>query len=304
MIRIGCTSIVCVLTALACSSSPSAAGTSTNGGTTANGGTSAGGSNAGGAVGGATGGASVSTGGAATSTGGAATSTGGAATSTGGAATSTGGAATSTGGAAVSTGGAATSTGGAATSTGGAATSTGGAATSSDAGAGTPLTDVYITWYGFNDNSCQVESHHDCNTIAFPKSDGWPVPHDIATEGAGTYADPNTFATAANDDGSNAEIPVGALIYIPEVRKYFVMEDQCFECGQEWTANMSHHVDLWMGPSFGSDDAALTSCEDKLTIGSANRGTGTIIVNPPPNLPVDTTPLFQNNTCTAKTYSN
>jgi hypothetical protein len=167
---------------------------------------------------------------------------------------------------------------------------------------------VYITWYGFNDNSCQVETQHNCNTIAFPKGDGWPVPHQIATEGKGTFADPSTFATAARDSGSPAEFAPGTKIYVPEVRKYFVMEDQCFECGQEWFTpkvgkpGTNYHVDLWMGPSFGSANGPLMSCEDKLTLGDTYKGTGTIIVNPPANLTVDENPLFTNNRCTAHTY--
>jgi hypothetical protein len=169
-------------------------------------------------------------------------------------------------------------------------------------GTGTTINGVYVTWYGFNDNSCQIESEHNCNTIAFPKSGGFPTKHDIATEGTGTYSDPVTFATAANDDGSGAEIKVGSIIYVPEVRKYFVMEDSCYECGQEWAAQRSWHVDLWMGPSYGSDNTSLMNCEDKLTLGSAYHGSGTIIVNPPTTLTVDTHPLFSNDTCTAHTY--
>ncbi len=165
-----------------------------------------------------------------------------------------------------------------------------------------------VTWYGFNDNSCQVETQHDCNTIAFPKSDGFPVPHDIAAAGKGTFADPNTFATAAKDSGSPAELAPGTRIYVPSVRKYFVMEDQCFECGQEWFTpkrgkpHTYHHVDLWMGPSYGSANGPLMACEDELTLGDTYHGTGTIIVNPPSNLPVDTTPLFSGNRGTAHTY--
>jgi hypothetical protein len=158
------------------------------------------------------------------------------------------------------------------------------------------LTKVYVTWYGFNDNSCQVETQHDCNTIAYPRSDGWNVPHDIATEGKGTYNDPVTFATSAK------EIAVGTIIYSPEVRKYFVMEDSCFECENEWNRKHSPHVDLWMGPSYGSQDGPLTDCEDQLTLGDTYKGTGTIIVNPKSNMPVDTHSLFINNTCTAHTY--
>jgi len=57
-----------------------------------------------------------------------------------------------------------------------------------------------------------------------------------------------------------------------------------------------------MGPSYGSENDPLMACEDKLTLGSAYHGTGQIIVGPPTNLPVDTTPLFTNNQCTAHTY--
>jgi hypothetical protein len=163
-------------------------------------------------------------------------------------------------------------------------------------------TDVFLTWYGFNDNSCQIESQHDCNTIAFPVSGGFPTVHDIATEGKGTFDDPNTFATGVKDSGSPAEIDVGTLIYVPMVRKYFVMEDQCAECSNEWFNNGTWHVDLWMGPSYGSSNTPLLACEDQLTVGDTNHGTGTIIIDPPPGLPVDTNPLFSNDTCTAHTY--
>jgi hypothetical protein len=167
---------------------------------------------------------------------------------------------------------------------------------------GMTVNNVYITWYGFNDNSCQVESQHNCNTIAYPQSAGYQTAHEIGTEGKGTYDDPSTFATAMSDDGSSGEIPVGTIIYVPEVRKYFIMEDQCFECGQEWAQGMNWHVDLWMGPSYGSAQQQLISCEDSLTVGATNAGTGTIIIDPPADLPVDTNPLFTNDTCTAHTY--
>jgi len=163
---------------------------------------------------------------------------------------------------------------------------------------------VYITWYGFSDNSCQVSSAHNCNTIAFPRNAGFPTRHDIATEDQGTFDNPITFATAARGSGSTAEFPVGSKIYVPLVRKYFVMEDQCFECGQEWFNQNRHspHVDLWMGPSFGSADGPLTDCEEKLTLGSPFHGTGTIVANPARGLAVDTHPLFTHNQCTAHTF--
>jgi hypothetical protein len=59
-----------------------------------------------------------------------------------------------------------------------------------------------------------------------------------------------------------------------------------------------------MGPSVSSSNPnALNACEDKLTLGEAGKGTGTIVVNPPPTYPVDTTRVFTaNNKCTAHTY--
>ena len=163
------------------------------------------------------------------------------------------------------------------------------------------ITNDYITWYGFNDNSCNKENQHNCNTIAYPKSDGYHTDHNVATEGSGQYNDPITFATAANDNGGNAEFAPGTILYLPMVRKYFIMEDQCAECITDW--NKGHyHTDMWMGPSFEQDKKPLTQCEDKLTVGTASHGTGTIIVNPASNLAVDTTPLYLNGKCTTHTY--
>ena len=167
------------------------------------------------------------------------------------------------------------------------------------------LLNVYVTWYGFNDNSCQVETDHNCNTIAFGKSDGFPTHHDAGTEGSGTYDDPGTFATGIDDAGMVGEFLPGTMIYIPAVHKYAIMEDQCAECGDEWNQKKAYHVDVWMGPSYGSDDVPLMDCEDQLTEGDGTfQGTGTIIVNPAPDLPVEPTPLFANGMCTTHVFTN
>jgi hypothetical protein len=105
------------------------------------------------------------------------------------------------------------------------------------------------------------------------------------------------------------------------VHKYFVMEDSCLECGDEWRCHRSPddtddpappagckpgtqlHIDFWMGPNNTAQNAnALNGCEDNLTLGDPYKGIGTVIVNPPHNLPVDTTPLFASGKCTAHTY--
>jgi hypothetical protein len=166
--------------------------------------------------------------------------------------------------------------------------------------AGTLINNVYLTWYGFDDNKCS-DDESGCATIAFPKSK-FPVRHQIATEGTGAFDDPITFATSAANSGSPAELAPGTIIYVPEVRKYFIMEDQCSQCDQEWLSQHAYHVDLWMGPSSASNSDALSACEAKLVRGKAHAGTGSIILDPPADLTVDLTPLFTNGTCTAHTY--
>ena len=51
-----------------------------------------------------------------------------------------------------------------------------------------------------------------------------------------------------------------------------------------------------MGPPFSTDSSDLESCEDNSTVGSPwVGGGGQIIVNPPPDLPVATAPLYTGN---------
>src|SRR5579859_1041017 len=84
---------------------------------------------------------------------------------------------------------------------------------------------VFLTWYGFNDNSGTTENQHGSALIAYPKSDGYPTLHNLATEGKGTYSDPVTFAAPNKDLKSS--FPIGSVIYVPLVEKYFIMEDEC-----------------------------------------------------------------------------
>jgi len=85
------------------------------------------------------------------------------------------------------------------------------------------------------------------------------------------------------------------------------MEDSCLECTQDWDANRTLHVDLWMGPSappqgktmFGQP---LIDCENDTTDSSAQNPTDTIIVDPPSTLPVEQTRLFDGSACTAVIY--
>lgn len=150
---------------------------------------------------------------------------------------------------------------------------------------------VVLTFYGFNDNSAQSEQDHGSADIGFPKNEGNPTLHNLATEGKGTFHDPITFAARDND---HKTFPVGSVIYVPLTQKYYIMEDQCGDTDQQGCLNGTHHVDLWMGPQHASNGTVLGNCEDNNTPGNSVQ----VIINPSPSLQVDTTPEFKNNKCT------
>lgn len=133
---------------------------------------------------------------------------------------------------------------------------------------------VYLTMYGWPDNDPPGPA------IAYPRSGGFPTVHNQAG-GTGTYADPITLAS------DQRELPIGTIVWITAYHKYAVMEDQCAECEQEWGASRRWHLDLWTGGQ-GVNPSTVLSREDDLTLDSA-----TVIVHPPSNLSVDTTPLLQ-----------
>jgi hypothetical protein len=230
--------------------------------------------------------------------------------------TGTSSSSSSSGSSSSSSGSGSSSSSGSGSSSGG-ATGGGGAIGCNGASGCAVWTKVYQTWYGFNDNSCAVESIHSCNDIAYP---GYgPQKHQVATEGKGTFDDPVTAAGADNgcESAGGATLKPGTIIYNPEVHKYFIMEDSCLECTQECNCQSGAdgnppsgcrkdeflHIDFWMGPNNTAQNASsLNSCEDNLTLGNPYQGPGEVIINPPGNLPVDTTPLYVSSSCTAHTY--
>jgi hypothetical protein len=190
-----------------------------------------------------------------------------------------------------------------------------------------------MTNYGFNDNSCQVESQHNCANIAYPGMG--PMAHQQAAEGAGTYDDPITAAASGDNTGSSqlesqggATLSPGTIIYNTITQKYYIMEDQCAECTADYNCqyddddpkgtpgdppaagmcktNQFFHIDFWMGPTVSQQNPAnLIACEYNTSIGDAynvnNAITGplsslntdgTVIINPPNNLPVRQGMLF------------
>lgn len=154
---------------------------------------------------------------------------------------------------------------------------------------------VYLTWYGYNDNSGATENQHGSADIAYPQNAGYPTLHNLATEGKGTYTDPITFAARPDDQ---VAFPIGSVIYVPFTHKYYIMEDECGDNDPQGCLHGTHHVDLWMGPQSASNSTDLENCEDNNTPGNSVQ----VVINPSPSLTVDTTPEFTNNQCTLDTY--
>jgi hypothetical protein len=139
--------------------------------------------------------------------------------------------------------------------------------------AATGVVTAIVTFYAGRDNTPPGSSE-----IAHPNGR-----HPTAG-GAGTYADPTTLATDPR------ELPVGSLVYYAPLQRYFVMEDDCDTCIEEWDSDRRAHVDLWVS---ASTDPAVLGCEDALT----PAGPVLVEVNPPPGRPVDPRPLFDGGRC-------
>lgn len=118
---------------------------------------------------------------------------------------------------------------------------------------------IRTTFYGYPDNCPPSASKH------------W--------DGTGTYDNPIGLASAPS------AISDGTMVYIEQYKKYFVMDDECEECEHHWKKDQSYlGFDLWLGPNhFGKN---IVGCEDAMD------GAHTATLNPPNNLPVDTTPFY------------
>jgi hypothetical protein len=133
-----------------------------------------------------------------------------------------------------------------------------------------------LTFYGFDDND-DGRGHYGTAVIAYPKL------HDVATEDLGTFERPATFATEKH------YLAPGSVIYVPRLRKYWIMEDGCVECSDDWKKGIKH-IDLYIG-GHKLGGKALIDREEELTLD----GPELIILDPPSHLPVDQTPLFRGN---------
>ena len=164
-------------------------------------------------------------------------------------------------------------------------------------GSGTDFT-AYTTGYGWPDNTPPGGAISN------------PVLHATAG-GTGSYADPITLAVGHSITGSvdTLDIPAGTIFYIPNVRRYFIVEDTCGDgstpqtgpCHVGFPSDTTVWVDMWVGGQ-GGNTTAVDNCESFLT--DTNGDAHLIIEAPASNYVVVPGPLFgTNGTCSAN-YGN
>lgn len=137
---------------------------------------------------------------------------------------------------------------------------------------GTPRR-ALVTFYAAFDNDPPGST-----AIAYPRA------RRRAAGGTGTYDDPLTLASDPR------ELRPGTRVYVPAVQRYYVMEDDCAACIEDWSAARTAHVDLWLS---ASTDRAVLACENRLT----PDGPVEILVDPARGLAVDPRPLFAGGRC-------
>ncbi len=138
---------------------------------------------------------------------------------------------------------------------------------------------AFMTLYGWADNS--------------PPGPGiaHPCLHSTAG-GVGTFSNPVTFATDVN------ELGWCQVIYVPYMKRYFIHEDECSQCDQDWNSSHLYRFDMWAGGDAGSrhqpEKRALHACESTWTRADSvtDPDNPTIIIDPPSNLPVTSAPIF------------
>ena len=150
--------------------------------------------------------------------------------------------------------------------------------------AATTETGWYITQYGWADNSPPGPdiAYTGCTTPGGEQvtSDDYTVPGGT-NGGNGSYDEPIVMAWYT-DQTSFCQIG-----YVPALEKYYIHADICDPC----SSPKDTHWDLWIGGSSVNDKGklqkALINCEDTWTFNST-----TVILDPPSDEAVDTSPLF------------
>lgn len=156
---------------------------------------------------------------------------------------------------------------------------------------------VYTTGYSWYSNTPPLSA-----TIAYG------VLHATAG-GTGTYADPVTLAVGHSlVNGKDVlDFPRGMRVYLPDVRRYFIVEDTCGDgpAPQNGPCHRGRNVDgsgstvwldLWIGGRDGTA-AAATACASRITDASGRLHTA--VFNPAPNYLVAPGSLLSKGRCTA-----
>ncbi len=127
-----------------------------------------------------------------------------------------------------------------------------------------------------------------------------PIIHSVAG-GTGTYADPITLSVGSTNSVS-MDYPAGTRFYIPNVRRYFIVEYSCATCHVTLPSGTTTWVGMWIGGQ-GATTSALDACVSKIAVSGGT--VHTIIKNPASNYLVVPGSIFNssNNTCT-QLYGN
>lgn len=147
-------------------------------------------------------------------------------------------------------------------------------------GTGLTVKNIYLTFYAYDDNDDGNGNYG--NAII---SD--PVIHTKATEDLGTYDKPSTFAT-----DYKIATP-GSIIYVPKLRKYYIMEDTCVECTDDVQKGLMR-IDLYIGGNTALQGNSVADCESMMT---SSPYSDTVVFNPSSNWPVSLPLLFSNGMC-------
>lgn len=133
-----------------------------------------------------------------------------------------------------------------------------------------------------------------------------PIIHQKAG-GTGTFADPITIAVGHTIVGGKQTLdyPAGTKFYIPNVRRYFIVEDSCGDgntpqngpCHTGYPSGTTTWVDMWIDGATGTR-AASDACAGAVT--DENGEVHLIIQNPASDYVVVPGPVFSNGVCTSQ----
>lgn len=131
---------------------------------------------------------------------------------------------------------------------------------------------AYITGYSWYDNDPPGSA-----AIAYPSQGR------SEAGGQGTFSNPITVAVR------KGTWPAGTKFYLPEIRKYIVVEDQCVGCSPI-PAPATSWLDVWVDGRAVSNSTA-DQCMGKIT------RVAVAVVNPPSTLKVESTAPVSSNGC-------